>query len=555
MTTVQGNLIRYDGKKVAPNTLSSAVYDEAKNQALSATLRDTPDKGVLGFPAFVTTDNYAPGDVVFYSNKLWRFTSSHAAGAWNANDVEEYALKDLVSDLQENLENGGVVPKVAGNLESWDEMDALSVEDTWSDPVRTTAGDTSIISDAGAKVVSIVPITNFFASALKTSGFNLLRGATAVGDGFYFLVPALAFGTYGAALKPNGVLFTDSNGNNLKPTVRFKPLASGVPTSVSDGSACAYTDSNGLRFFTTDQIGYLIVSGITLASTCAHIGWSRRYDEYIAVDAAGDAGSSITLSSIIHALHSYDLMLVAQTVSDRIDFGASAATWTRRVERVAPTWTTVENEDGSYTHSAVISGMKSDGEARCPGVVLSIDGTTVSYTSASATPTDAYVFYELATPATGTASISPSLAIEDWGLEYLVGATGSAYVTTQYAQGYPDSVAALAAGKIYQKFQVVAEALVATVARLEALERMLFRFGDVKAASVDAEELRCFGAPAVLYAAGAPNASIIPANWPANLPWDGVPVFKGQLYINTSASSGGLYYAKNNTVVSDWVNA
>lgn len=99
MATVQGNLINYNGDKVAPNTLTSAVYDAAKQQALSATLANTPDKSTLGYPAFSTLSNYAVGDVVYYLTKLWRFVSAHTRGDWNAAEVEEFSVKDLAGEI------------------------------------------------------------------------------------------------------------------------------------------------------------------------------------------------------------------------------------------------------------------------------------------------------------------------------------------------------------------------------------------------------------------------------------------------------------------------
>lgn len=354
------------------------------------------------------------------------------------------------------LKEGSIVPKLSFNLGNWEDRDALSVEDKWTDKVRTTAGDQSINSAAGAKLVSITPLTDFYAESLKVTGFNLLRNAVAVGSGYYFLVPKLAFGQYGTALEPNGVLFTDSEGENLKPTVRFKALTAGLPASVNDGSACAYTDSNGYRFFTTGEPGYIIVSGITLAETCAHIGWSRRYDDYVAVDDAGDAGSTVALATIIHAVHDFDLLLTAtrnmETVADGIAFGTSQATWTRRVNRVQPTWTDTESE-GGYLHEAIISDMMPGGIVECDGIELSVNGTTVSYTDNNATATGEWVKYELATPATGNVTMSNTLAIEDWGLEMLTGATGDAEVTTQYAQSYPDAVANLINGGYQQRTQ------------------------------------------------------------------------------------------------------
>lgn len=368
---------------------------------------------------------------------------------------EELASKASI----DNLEDGTVVPKLATNLENWEDRDEMSVEDKWTGVVRTTAGDQSINSEAGAKLISITPVSDFYAESMKATGFNLLRNAVAVGSGYYFLVPKLPFGTYGTANQPNGVLFTDAAGNNLTPTVRFKALSSGVPTSVNDGSACAYTDSHGYRFFTTSQAGYIIVSGITLTTTCAHIGWSRRYDDYVAVNAEGDAGSTIALSSIIHAVHDFDLLLTAtragEMVADSIAFGASEATWTHRVNRVKPTWTNTETQEGSgqYLHEATIDTMLPGGIVECGEIEMAVNGTTISYTDENATGTTDWVKFQLATETTGTVSLSNALTVEDWGLEMLVGATGEVEITTQYAQGYPDAVANLVNGGYQQRTQ------------------------------------------------------------------------------------------------------
>ena len=550
MSNKQGKLKDFDGNYVSPVTTAALVYDAAKDQALSQTLYDTPDRNALGVQAFSTVTAYAEGDIVFYNNKLWKFTADHDAGAWNAAQVEAYSVKDFVDDsVPEDAQ-------LADNLKSWAERDALSVNDTFVEPVRTTAGDTSIVSDAGARIVSIVAKADFYASQLRATGFNLLHGATGVGDGFYFLVPALAFGTYGTALKPNGVLFTSNAGQNLTPTVRFKALSAGVPSSVNDGSACAYTDSNGHRFYTTDQPGYMIVSGITLAQTCAHVGWSSRYDEFVSPTSQDDAGSSITLSSIIHAIHDFDRMLVVGTIADRIDFGSTKATWTRRVDRVKPTWANTDNGDGTHTHTATIATMAAGGVVVCGNISFIVDGTTISYTDANAEGTTDWVKFELATPATGQVTISPALAsVEDWGLEVLDGVVGSAYVTMQYAQGYPDSVAALVAGVNNAKLQVLVEALVSIVARVQALEVRQDRLGKATAESIDANEITRYRAPMVLYAHGVPAENTVPVNWPAGLPWDGIPYFVGQLYINLDAASAGVYYAINNTAVSGWKNA
>lgn len=451
-------------------------------------------------------------------------------------------LQGIKNWIVTKLGNGGLIPKLATNLESWDELGDLSVEDTWSGNVRTSGGDLSIISGQGGRLVSIVSAGAFYASALKATGFNLLRNATAIGDGYYFPVPALEFGTYGTAEKPNGILFTDSNHNNLTPTVRFKAMSAGVPTSVSDGSTCAYTDSNGHRFYTTSQAGYMIVSGITLASTCAHVGWSRRYDEYVAVDDANDAGGSVALSTLIDKVHSYDLMLSVSrngvTVADSIIFGSTAATWYRKVDRVQPTWTTVadEVEEGAtqtYTHTATISGMKSDGAVSCGNLSLDVAGTTISYQDTSDTATTDYVIYELSSQVTGTVTISPDYAIEDWGLEMLENATGTAYITTMYAQGYPDTLAAIASIRILAANAAVAQAFAQMKARLDGMEYELKNPG-----TPDFYTMPTIGGqPQILFGEGAPSV---------------VPMYVGQRYHDTLNKK--IYEAMSVTnSTADWV--
>ncbi|MBR3160888.1 MAG: hypothetical protein IKF14_17530, partial [Atopobiaceae bacterium] len=428
---------------------STLVLDVAKEQALSQTLVNTPDKSVLGFPAFSTVTAYAVGDVVYYDNKLWKFTAAHAADQWDENDVTEYTVADLVADLKAGLVAGDIVAKIAENLESW-AGESVSANYEQTAAVDTTGGTISIDSSVDAELERVVPTTDFFAQQLISTGFNLLRRAVAVGNGWYFEVPHLVATqqSIGTALENNGVLFTGSDHANLTPTVYFKPLASGVPTSVTDGTPATYTDKDGRRHYTTSGAGYLVVSGIDRASVCAHLGWSRRYDEYISVADANDAGSVVDMAAGIAALHSYNKMLVIGAVADRIEKASDTTIrWTRRLDRVQPTWTNTpdEVEEGAtqtYTHSADISAMKADGAVAFETlqIGLSVSGTTVSYTDSNAEATTDFVKYELAAEATGTAAVSSAFKCEDWGLIILRGATGTAKVNIAYGQNVPDNL-------------------------------------------------------------------------------------------------------------------
>ena len=346
------------------------------------------------------------------------------------------------------LKNGTIPAKLADNLTSWAERGETPQSGEWSNLVRTTAGDMSVDSGEPAKLLSITPKTSeFYARRLRATGFNLLRNAQAAGSGYYFEVPALTFGTLGTADENNGVLFTDVNGDNLRPTVYFKPLTEGVPQHANDGTECQFTDAGGYRFYTCEEPGYLIVSNITLGDTCAHIGWSRRYNEYIGIGAQGDAGSTLALAELINAVHDFNLLLRVnrgeESAFDEIRFGTDTANWYRRVGRVKPTWNTQDNGDETYTHTATIEGMKSNGIAQCGQLALTISGTTISYTDDQSAATADYVLYQLATPASGSVAFDSNYTIEDWGLELLEDATGEAYVTSQYYQSLPDAVAAL----------------------------------------------------------------------------------------------------------------
>ena len=296
--------------------------------------------------------------------------------------------------------------------------------------------------------MSIVPKTaGFYARRLRATGFNLLRNAQAAGSGYYFEVPALTFGVINTADENNGVLFTNVNGDNLRPTVYFKPLSAGIPEHANDGEICQFTDAGGYRFYTCEEPGYIIVSNITLGDTCAHIAWSRRYNDYVGIGAQGDAGSTLALAELINAVHDFNLLLRAtkgeETVYDEIRFGSDTANWYRRADRVKPTWNTQDNGDGTHTHTATIEGMKTDGIAQCGSLSLNISGTTISYTDDQSEATADYVLYQLATPVSGSVAFASNYTIEDWGLEILEDADGDAYITSQYYQNMPDAIAAL----------------------------------------------------------------------------------------------------------------
>ena len=103
--------------------------------------------------------------------------------------------------------------------------------------------------------------------------------------------------------------------------------------------------------------------------------------------------------------------------------------------------------------------------------------------------------------------------------------------------------------------RVAAEAIVSLAARLDALEGSRCLLGDATAGTVDVRGLTRCRYPLVMLGHGVPAEANVPDNLPDGLPWDGVPAFAGQQYVNLDAASGGLYYAVGNENVSDWKQA
>ena len=109
--------------------------------------------------------------------------------------------------------------------------------------------------------------------------------------------------------------------------------------------------------------------------------------------------------------------------------------------------------------------------------------------------------------------------------------------------------------KLIYEHRTMVEAMVSLAARVDALESRQGLTGNAKAGTLDVTELTKYLYPTILRGHGVPAANTIPDNLPKGLPWDGVPVFIGQIYINLDASSSGLYYAIGHDSVSDWKQA
>jgi len=577
---------RTNNNPQAPRTFAKLVVDSAKSRTLDQSLAKLVENPSLGFPEFSTVTAYAVNDKVFYDRKLWKFTAAKTAGAWDSTKATEFSIKEycdaIANALQENLESGSIIPALAGNLESWAE-DVSEVSNSWDETIRSTAGDDPIDTAYGGVLTDIVAKSDFKCDALITSGYNLLRLASAggvavaVGNGWYFPVPHLELGAFGDATKNNGVLLTDKDGNNIKnATVRFKALANGVPTSENDGVAASYQDvaynDETFRTYLTSGAGYLIVSGITYADTCAHLAWEDWYDKYVSPTAEDDAGDSISLTALFTAApNGTGKFLVlgsgGNTVATRATHTSSTQmTITDPIGRVtSPSWTNeLQEDEETYKHSLVISGMKSDGLAQIEGSdqVLTVVGTTVSYIDTNATAISGAVRYEKATPATANVTLAKTqYALNDCGIEMKSGATGEAYFGCTYSQNVADALSQIAKVKLDISLSVVAEALLYLYNENKALRELLAGKDNavlpyIKAQTIECVDKMTMGVPDVLVSSveGAPSAANVPDNWNEETMtvWDGCPRKIGQQYVDKVG--GKVYYAiKVTGSTGDWV--
>ena len=465
-TTKQGHLQeRGTRNPFAPKTMDTLVKDTVRNRALSQSLTKLLENTTLGFPEFTTVTPYVVGDKVFYDRRLWKFIAAHAAGAWNAADVTEFSIKEYADAIVEALLNkivsGEAVAALAENLASWEDKN-VPVENNFDTTIRTTAGDDPINSDDGGVLKNIVPITDFKCTGLLATAENQLRlksnggGAVAVGNGWYFPVPKLTLGTFGTTDENNGLLLVDNTGANIQnATVYFKALASGVPTSVTDGTLLTpQTVSYGGRtykVYTTSGPGYLIVSGITYANTCARIAWEDWYNKFVSPTDPEDVGGSINIAPLFaEAPNGTGKFLVcgnARTTAERI----SATQWkiTDPIGRItSPVWTNTpdevaEGDPQTYTHTLIISDVAAGGTVQIEGSeqALSVNDTTVSYTDTNATAISGAVRYEKAVPATATVNLASAYTLNDVGVEMKEGVEGAANFVCEYSQNIADSLA------------------------------------------------------------------------------------------------------------------
>lgn len=423
-------------------------------------------------------------------NKYVQYRLTADEFSTDVNDWEKVGKGDV---SKEDLENGNIVPLMAETLEAWADQKAIATPDTYTDAVRTTGGDIPIETSAGSKLESIKPVagSKWTAKLLFNGSYNMLNATTwgaehsqpyvgGVGSNFvYFLVPELTLGTFGTADKNNGLLFTDSEGENVQPTsVYFKPLGATVPQSLTDGTSITPTnvsyDGKTYKDYATDGAGWLIIPKTYYDNdVCAHIAWEDWYDKYVSLGEPTTNPEAVVGTLILDGLlalaHSDKYLRgVTDEVCDNVVFGDTSATVTHMVDEIsvaANVWTNAATGESDshgnalYRHSATVSGIKQGGaacvEGEDGGIPLTVNGTTVSYVDTNATISEAKtVFYQIPTTVVVEKAYSDAvfsgsninqetgvLPINDCSIEAQVAMDGNANITVKYAKNIVDQVA------------------------------------------------------------------------------------------------------------------
>lgn len=368
--------------------------------------------------------------------------------------------EEKVAELKEQLEDGTVVPDAARNLQSWKEED-VPVTNDFDETVRTAAGSDTIDTEKGAVLLSISPMTDFRCTELRATAENQLRlasnggGAVAIGTGYYFPAPKLTLGTFGTMDENNGLILVGPNGENITTaTVRYKALADGVPTSVSDGVEAASQvvtyKGHAYKVYTTPGAGYIIVSNITWAETCARIAWEDWYNKFVSPTDPDDVGGIINTAPLFAAAPNgtgkFLVLGRSKTHAERVN----AASWLviDPIGRIAsPLWVTTEVVDPetqvtSYLHTLVIPDLAVGGTAEIEGSSQSLgtDGTSVSYSDGNAEVIAGVVRYEKGVPVTATVNLASSYRVNDVGVEIKEGAEGGAVFVCEYSQNVADAL-------------------------------------------------------------------------------------------------------------------
>lgn len=123
--------------------------------------------GVSEYPEFSEAKAYAVGDVVLFEGKMYRFTSAHEAGAWDAGQVEDWSERKKVSLNSETLD---YLENVIADKE-----ETLSAKESFTVSTLNAAGQIieSTRSDSAVNIYDISELESYLID-LTTAQFSYM---------------------------------------------------------------------------------------------------------------------------------------------------------------------------------------------------------------------------------------------------------------------------------------------------------------------------------------------------------------------------------------------
>lgn len=114
---------------------------------------------------FDATESYAAGDVVVYDGDLYKFDSTHAAGAWTGSDATETTVEALIAAVVSNIASiSATVAKLAADIaDAFDATSTYSTDDVvmyngdlYKFTADKTAGDWDSTKVTAATIVDLI---------------------------------------------------------------------------------------------------------------------------------------------------------------------------------------------------------------------------------------------------------------------------------------------------------------------------------------------------------------------------------------------------------------
>ena len=152
------------------DVIGSFIDVDALEQAIA-------DVSAMIASEFDTTASYTTGDLVTYEGDLYKFTADHAAGAWDAGDVDGVTVEELLAAIDTRITsaNGRINSILAllapafSSATAYVQGDVVTYEDgLYVFVADHSAGDWSSSDVAAATVDSLIDAVNSSIGALNT---------------------------------------------------------------------------------------------------------------------------------------------------------------------------------------------------------------------------------------------------------------------------------------------------------------------------------------------------------------------------------------------------